>query len=246
MNSPQGWPQQPPQQGWQQQPPPPPQGGYPPQGHHPPPPGYPPPQQQKGKGPVIAVAIVAVVLLLGGLGTGGFFFFNIRRDQGEPLRTTSLPEACKNVSAETLGRVRTTNPRATGSFEQKNSDSTLTACSWDQTEGRDGSGMRTLTVKIQQTQDYGEKSFELGLQAVQSNTAASTKNVDGVGDQAAVVVIPRSGGYQDLHWVVRKGDDVIGVEYRGWDPGLFSRSNPDVAEQEAAAKTVVDDVLGEL
>lgn len=246
MNAPQGWPQQP-QQGRPQQPQMPPGPGYPHQGH-PQQQGYPPPghpQQPRKKGPIVAVVIIAVIVLLGGLGTGGFFFFNVRKDQGEPLRADPQPEFCKNVSADTLAKVRTTNPRQSGSFEQKAS-STLTSCSWDQTEGRDGSGMRILTVLTEQTEDYGEKAFELRVQSAGTSTAAAKKEISGVGDQAVVVVNSRSGGYQELTWVVRKGDDVVGVEYTGWDPGLFSRSHPDVAEQEAAAKAVIDEVLGKL
>ncbi|MFI6097489.1 hypothetical protein ACIA8G_18150 [Lentzea sp. NPDC051213] len=253
MNAPQGWQQQPPQQGWQQPPGPgypPPQGqghGYPPQG-----PGYPPqgpghpPQRKKSKAPIVIAAVIGSILLLGGLGTGGFFFFNVRKDHGDPLRTVAQPELCKNVSPETLAKARTTNPAQIGTYEQKFDGSTLTACSWDKTKGRDGSGVRMLTVYTEQTDTSGEKAFELRLQQASTSTQATLKKVDGVGDQASVVVIPRGSGTTELVYLVRRGEDVVSVEYFGWDPGLFSPSKPDTAELEATAKAVLDDVLGKL
>lgn len=209
---------------------------------------YPPPQppKQRSKAPVVIAVVVGSILLLGALGTGGFFFFNVRKDQGSPPRTVTQPEFCRNVSAETLKKVRTTNPAQRGNYEQKFDNSTLTSCAWEQTAGRDGSGMRMLTVYTEQTDGLGEKAFDLRVQKAESNAKTKTKKVDGVGDKASVVVVSRSGGHQELNYIVRKGDDVVSVEYIGWDPGLFTRGAPDTDEQEATAKAVIEEVLGKL
>lgn len=209
------------------------QGYYPPQ----------PPPKKRSKAPIVIAAVVGSVLLLGALGTGGFFFLNVREDQGEPPRTVAQPEFCQNVSSGTLAKVRTTNPKQTGSYEQKFDNSTVTSCSWGQTEGRDGSGMRSLTVYTEQTDGLGEKAFDLRVEKAESNVVAKTRKD---GDQVAVVTVSRSGGYLELTYIVRKGEDVVGVEYLGWDPGLFSRTHPDAAKHEAAAKAVAEEVLGKL
>lgn len=240
MNSPQGWPQQPPQQGWQQQPPP----GYPPQGPgYPQQPGYPPQQpQKKGKGPVIAVVIVAVVLLLGGLGTGGFFFINARKDHGYPLRNDALPEKCGSVSAETLAKARTTNPNGQQSSQPEDG---VTNCHWQQTEGRDSPGYRSLRLKIWE----GEDKFQAAVGMVSaSGTAVKTvDDVSGIGDEAKAVTTDwPTEATSEYALVARKGDRTVIVEYVGADPGLFSLTEPDLNEFAEISKSVMNDVLGKL
>ncbi|MDT7786897.1 MAG: hypothetical protein QOF58_5316 [Pseudonocardiales bacterium] len=235
MNQPpQGWHRQPQQQGWPQ---PPQQGGYPP-------PGYPPQQQQqqkKGKGPVIAIVIVAVVLLLGGLGTGAFFFFNARKDHGYPQRNDALPEKCGTVSAETLAKARTTNPDGSQSSEPEGG---TTNCHWQQTEGRDSPGYRSLRVKIWEGDD---KFKALGEMKLSDSTTKEIGAVSGLGDEAKAYEAGRaSESTAEYALVVRKGDQAVLVEYSGADPGLFSLGKPDMDQLRTTATAVMNEILGKL
>lgn len=238
---PHGWQQQPPQQGWHQQPPPPRQGGYPPQGY--PQPGYPPqPPRKKGKGAVIAVVVVVVVLLLGGLGTGAFFFINARKDRGYPQRNDALPELCGSVSAETLAKARTTNPDGSQSSQP---DDKTTNCHWEQTEGRDNPGYRSLRLRVWQS----EGMYQSGIDMVStSGTAVKTvSDVSGIGDEAKAVTTEwPTEATSEYALVARKGDHTVVVEYVGADPGLFSLTEPDLNEFAEISKIVMNDVLGKL
>lgn len=225
---PHGWyQQQPPQQGWQQPPP-----SWQPHPHRP----------KKSKAAIIAVVIIVVLLLLAGLGTGGFFFLHARRDQGYPQRGDALPELCGSVSAQMLAKARTTNPDGPRSSQP---DGNTTNCHWQQTEGRDNPGNRSLYVKIWQ----GEGKFSSALEMVSvSRTATTTvSDVNGIGDEAkSVTTVWPHDVVDEYALVARKGDHTVIVEYSGSDPGLFSATKPDLNEFGEIAKAIMNDVLGKL
>lgn len=230
---------QPPPHGWyQQQPPPPPQQGWqqPPPGWQPHP--HPP---KKGKGAIIAVVVLTVVLVLAGLGTGAFFFLNARKDHGYPQRDDALPERCGSISAEMLAKARTTNPNGQQSSQPQDG---VTNCHWEQTEGRDGPGFRSLRLKIW---DGDGKFKAMGEMVLSDSTTKEVGAVSGLGDEAKAYERGRANeSPTEYALVARKGDHAVLVEYMGADPGLFSLGKPDMNQLRETATAVMNEVLGTL
>ncbi|MFC3891923.1 hypothetical protein ACFOWZ_10590 [Lentzea rhizosphaerae] len=50
----------------------------------------------------VKAGIIAGVLIVGSLATGAFYYYDVRKDQGEPLRSPDLPKACQAVSPQTI------------------------------------------------------------------------------------------------------------------------------------------------
>jgi hypothetical protein len=50
----------------------------------------------------VKAGIIAGVLIVGSLATGAFYYYDVRKDQGEPLRSLDLPKACQAVSPQTI------------------------------------------------------------------------------------------------------------------------------------------------
>ena len=45
---------------------------------------------------------------------------------------------------------------------------------------------------------------------------------------------------------LRKGDATVKVDYAGWDAGFITHAKPDVAEFEAAAKGLAEEMVAKL
>jgi hypothetical protein len=235
---PQGWQQQQPPGGWQQQPPPPgwQQPGYP---HQPP---------KKSKVPVIVVSAIVGMLVLGVLTTGLLIHLDVNEDSGIRKRADKLPAACGNISESALAKARTTNPNGRSSSESKTSSSTRTICSWTQTKGVDGSGDRDTHVTVTEGSKAPEEIYQNAVRATMSNNQGTPhqKPLEGLGDEATVVLMEGTSAFTDISIIVRKGDNVVKVDYTGWDAGIFSNKRPDLAEFEAAAKGMAEEMVAKL
>ncbi|GLZ30396.1 hypothetical protein Lesp02_25850 [Lentzea sp. NBRC 105346] len=232
MTAPPGWhPHQQQQQQW----------GPPPPGY-----GYPPMPPKKSKAPVVIV-VIAVLLLLGGGGTAAFFYFNAHKDGGRAHTGDKLPERCTTVSEATLAAVRTTNPNAKMSNEMNSNGRKFTSCSWTQTKGRDGEGLRSLSLRIEQG-DETRQTYEMWERQAKSNGQGTiqTKELSGAGDQGAVILVLTDSAFTEVDMVVRKGDTVVGLDYIGWDVGIFSPTKPDLAEFEQNARKALDEVVAKI
>lgn len=245
---PPGWQQQPPPpQGWQQQQQPP--GGW---QQQPPPgwqqPGYPHQPPKKSKVPVIVVSAIVGMLVLGGLTTGLLIYLDVNEDSGVRKRADKLPAACGNISESALAKARTTNPNGRGSSESKTSSSTRTVCSWSQTKGVDGSGDRDTHVTVTAASKAPEEIYENAVRAAMANNQGTPqqKPLEGLGDEATVVLMEGTSAFTDISIIVRKGDNVVKVDYTGWDAGIFSNKRPDLAEFEAAAKGMAEEMVAKL
>ncbi|HUQ59623.1 hypothetical protein [Lentzea sp.] len=230
---------QPPPRNWQQQPP-----GWPqqqPQGWHQPPGWGPPPR--KNKAPLV-VGIIAGVLVLGGVIAAGAVHLNVNADGGSPKRPDKLPSACGNVSEAALAKARTTNPNGLGSRESKIGDDTSTICSWNQTKGVDGKGHRSTDVYVNNDLDDAQSDFDRRVaQHMDTRGVPQQKPLDGLGDQAVAVLVEGDSAFTDIWIIARKGGTMIQVDYSGWDAGLFTNTKPDVAEFEAAAKGIAEEMV---
>jgi hypothetical protein len=237
---------QPPPHGWHQQPPPPPPQGWPQQqqqGWQQP--GWGPPQPPKKSKAPLVVGIIAGVLVLAGLITGLVLHLNVNKDGGSSKRADKLPALCGNVSEAALAKARTTNPNGLGSHETNVSNGTRTICSWNQTKGVDGKGHRSTDVYV--SSDDMKTDFDrLVAQHMDTRGVPQQKPLDGLGDQATAVLVEDDSAYTDIWIIVRKGDTVIEVDYSGWDAGLFANTKPDVAEFEAAAKGIAEEMVAKI
>ncbi|MGW6931216.1 hypothetical protein ACWGE0_14225 [Lentzea sp. NPDC054927] len=240
---------QPPPHGWHQQPPPPP--GWPqqqqPQGwQQPPPPGWGPPRQppKKSKAPLVVGIIVGLLALGGGI-TALTFYLNVNADGGSSKRSDKLPGACGNISEAALAKARTTNPNGLGSRETKLAKGTRTICSWNQTKGVDGTGLRSTDVYVSSEQENTDFD-RLVAQHMDTRGVPQRKPLDGLGDQATAVLVEGESAFTDIWIIVRKGDTVVEVEYSGWDAGVFTNKKPDVAEFEAAAVGLATEMVAKL
>ncbi|WP_285643211.1 hypothetical protein [Lentzea sp. NBRC 102530] len=183
-----------------------------------------------------AVVLTAAVLIAAQYRTA-------HRDGGVAQRNDTLPDLCEIVSPETLVKARTTN----GDARYSTAAGGGTSCVWDQTAGRDGPGMRTLVVNIDEPYTP-ELAFESRVEQQTQGQASQVSDLAGVGDEAkSVLTVKFSDPRAVSGHVVRKGERVIVVRYVGADPGLFTaETTPDVTQLQAMSRAVLDEILGKL
>ncbi|SDF68488.1 hypothetical protein SAMN05216553_102652 [Lentzea fradiae] len=227
MNRPPHGPyQQPPRQGW---------------------PPHPPQPPAKSKAPLV-IGILAGVLVLGAAGVAGVLYLGSHGDSGSEKRADRLPAACGNVSEAALAKARTTNPNGRGSSERKLAGGTRTTCAWSQTKGVDGSGLRNTEVIVFQDNENAGDEFERIVAQNMANTQGTPqqKPLDGLGDQATAVLVESKSAFTEMSVVVRADDNVVEVDISGWDAGFFGNDRPDVAELEAAARGLAEEMIAKL
>ncbi|ANZ37696.1 hypothetical protein BBK82_18180 [Lentzea guizhouensis] len=241
---------QPPPHGWHRQPP---QGPYPPQQQgwqgHPPQPGWgPPPPPEKSKAPVIITLSVVALLVLGGGITAAVLYFGAHEDGGSSKRSDQLPAACSNVSEAALKKARTTNPNKRSSSETDLGRGKRTICSWNQTKGVDGEGLRNTDVYVTQDAEEEDNAYQQAVQMAMANTQGTPqqKPLEGLGDEATAVLMDGTSAFTDISIIVRKGDHVVEVDHTGWDVGVFSPKRADTAEFEAAARGIAEAMVSKL
>ena len=205
------------------------------------------------------VAWVLAVLLLGGLGVTGALYLSAHRDGGTAPTGATLPARCDLVSQQTRQRLRTTNPNDALSTENHTSSELSTSCAWKQTKGVDGDGERGLLVVIdsftaapdhdQSPEDQAAQDFASYRKSAQASTPGDQVQfapVAGLGDEAYQSVTLTNSSFTKVSVAVRKGAQVVEVNYDGWDVGMFSTTQPPVDELTAAARSVLTEVLGRL
>ncbi|WP_439661814.1 hypothetical protein ACSHWB_10070 [Lentzea sp. HUAS TT2] len=236
---------QPPPHGRHRQPGPPqglPQQGYRTQ------PGWSPPQSPgKSKAPLV-VGILVGVLVLAGVVTGLVIYLNVHKDGGSDKRADKLPALCGNVSEAALAKAHTTNPNGLMSRETTLSKGVRTTCSWNQTKGVDGEGHRTTDVSVTDEGEEAESAFSRSISMYMGTTQGRPlqKPLKGLGDEAVVVLVETKSAFTEMAVIVRKGELIVKVDHSGWDAGLFANTKPDLAELEAAAKGVAEEMVAKI
>ncbi|MFD9699086.1 hypothetical protein [Lentzea sp. NPDC059081] len=220
--------------------------GWPQQPHwHTPPAWEEPPL--KSRLPLL-IAVAVGVLVLGGVIALGARYLGVNADSGEDKRSDKLPALCGNVSEATLAKARTTNPNGLASRETKLSKGTRTTCSWNQTKGVDGSGLRTTDVSVTDEGKDAESAFSRSISMHMANLQGTPmrKPVDGLGDEAVAILVETKSSFTEMTVLVRKGELIVEIDHSGWDAGLLTNTRPDPAELEAAAKGVAEEMVGKL
>ena len=188
------------------------------------------------------------MLVLGGLVTALVIHLNVNSDGGSEKRADKLPALCGNVSEAALAKAHTTNPNGLMSRETKLSKGARTTCSWNQTKGVDGTGHRTTDVSVADEREEAESAFDRSVSMNMANKQGTPmqKPIEGLGDEAVVVLVETKSAFTELSVIVRKGEMIVEVDHSGWDAGLFANTKPDPAELEAAAKGVAEEMVGKL
>lgn len=211
-----------------------------PYGHQPPPgwgvpPGYPPqPPKKKRTGLLITLIAIPVVLLLGAGLTVFLIYQDAHKDGGSPPTGARLGQACAAVSQETLAKLRTTNPDPELSREQEG----FTACSWVQTQGKDGEGHRRLTFQVLEPgTPAGERQPKC-----EGNVLAPPR----IGDQACLSIKNYSASSREGQLQFTEGGKFVLVQYEGWDIGLFDTVPMPENELTQTVLDVGNEVRGKL
>ncbi|SDJ73706.1 hypothetical protein SAMN04488074_10382 [Lentzea albidocapillata subsp. violacea] len=188
------------------------------------------------------------MLVLAGVITGLVLYLDVNKDSGTSKRADKLPSMCGNISEAALAKARTTNPNGLGSRETKLSEGTRTSCSWNQTKGVDGSGVRSSNVYVSSGQEQAETDFDRVVAQNMANNQGTPqqKPLEGLGDEATAVLVETKSAFTEISIIVRKGDAVVEVDLSGWDAGIFTNAKPDVAELEAAARGMAEEMVAKL
>ncbi|MET9228818.1 hypothetical protein [Lentzea sp. NPDC003310] len=186
--------------------------------------------------------------MLAGAATALVLYLDAHADSGTEKRADKLPEVCGHVSEAALAQARTTNPNGRASRETKVPKGTNTICSWNQTKGVDGSGQRSTDVTVHAEREAVETAFNRAVSMNMANKQGTPlqKPIEGLGDEAVVILVETNSAFTELAVIVRAGDYLVEVDISGWDAGLFSNTKPDPAELEAAAKGIAQDMAGKL
>ncbi|KAA2264629.1 hypothetical protein F0L68_05895 [Solihabitans fulvus] len=244
----------PPPPGWGQQPQGQPPYGYPQQQGQQqqgqPQPGQPPqygqPKRRSRTGLIVTLAIVVVVLL----GAGGYFFYlysAYSKAQGSAASGQQPPPECK-ISEQTQAQAHTTN----FFLKAKSKPDDLvpsTTCSWEQTEGKDGTDRRVLAILVTDYRGFKEDAEKQAGKAYSGFadhpvSGETVKKVPGLGDEASYSLPPVPGS-QEVDLVIRKGSIVYKFEYIGENRGFFGNTPFPVDEGERITKLAAQDVLGQ-
>lgn len=188
------------------------------------------------------------MLVLGGVITALAVYLDVNADSGSSKRSDEMPSLCGNISEAALAKARTTNPNGLGSNEAKMSNGTRTTCSWNQTKGVDGSGLRSSSVYVSSGQEQAETDFDRVVAQNMANNQGTPqqKPLEGLGDEATAVLVETKSAFTEISIIVRKGDAVVEVDLSGWDAGIFTVAKPDVAEFEAAARGMAEEMVAKL
>ena len=229
---------QPPPQGWHQQ-----QQGSPSSSRRnrawpnsPPGYGYPQGPPKKSKAPLV-IGILAGLAVLGGAITVLVLYFGANKDGGTTKRAGDVAAACANISEDTLKKARTTNPNALGSRESDLDRGKRTICTWSQTKGEDGAGLRNTNVHVTEASKEPGEIYQDGVKAAMANNQGKPqqKPLEGLGDEATAVLVETSSAFTEVTIIARKGDSVVEVSYLGLDAGFLSPKRPRTCPELKAA-----------
>ena len=175
-------------------------------------------------------------------------YLGANKDGGTTKRAGTLPAACANISEDTLKKARTTNPNALGSRESDLGRGKRTICTWSQTKGEDGTGLRNTNVHVTEASKEPGEIYQDGVKAAMANNQGKPqqKPLEGLGDEATAVLVETSSAFTEVTIIARKGDSVVEVSYSGWDAGFLSPKRPDIPEFEAAATALAQDMVAKL
>lgn len=204
---------------------------------HQPIPQRPPKKRNTGLIVGLSIGIVFFLALIGGGVAFTLAYLDAHADGGEPYTGDTLPPLC-SAADSALSTARTTNPRADLSQSQPPESPLPTACTWVQTEGRDGEGDRRLEVKIHVLEP---EYIATTLPECKDGPPASTAPT--YGEKACASFDSMSGIYNVS---AKSGKYLISVRYSGVDVGMLSPVPPPERLMAVTADIVATAVLRNL
>lgn len=224
-------------------------------GHQQPGPGYGPPGVPGPHGPqppkknraglVVGILVAVVVLVVGGVATT-FLLDYFEQPGGGP---GEQPIAECDLSAELKAQAHVSSFRL---VEKPAQDQGLKRwnCHWTQTEGKDGRDPRTLTFYIYDYDDFADKPDQ-NVEHAESNyddagkfaEGLQTKPVEGLGDEAMLIIEPTPRDSIDVKLIARKDTAVWSITYSGRDKGIISDSPMPLADAEAVVRKTAEELI---
>ncbi|WP_367135011.1 hypothetical protein [Saccharothrix sp. HUAS TT1] len=212
-------------------------------------PGYhpygPQPPKKNRTGLVVGIVIAVVVLAVGGV--GATFLLDYLDEPGggpgeQPIAECDLSADLRSQAHVSSFRLIEKPPEGEG-LKRWN-------CQWNQTEGKDGRDPRNLSFYIydfsrlhadpernveQAENSYDEfKSFANGL---------AGKPVDGLGDEAMLIIEPTPRDSIDVKLIAREDKVVWNITYSGRDNGFFGDSAMPLADAEAVVRKTAEELV---
>ncbi len=123
-------------------------------------------------------------------------------------------------------------------------------CMWGQTKGKDGPDPRTLGFHVYDYTEFSEKD-DRNVESAKGSYNGFTsyaagrqaKPVDGLGDEAMIVIPAGADDLTEVNLLVRKGAVVWNIRYSGHDKGFFTDAGFPVADAEAVAHKTAEELI---
>ncbi|MEU4741906.1 hypothetical protein AB0G02_15780 [Actinosynnema sp. NPDC023658] len=260
---PQNWPPQPQQPAGQPPPGQPQAGPQQPGGYGPPPPGFPqpgtqqpgfappggygppPPPAKKRTGLIAGIVIGVVVLVVAGV--LGFRYLDYVEEPGGGPGAQPIPEC--ELSSELKSQAHVSSFRLIQAPTDAEKGMKHSHCAWEQTKGKDGRNPRLLTFHVYDFTTFNDKK-DRNVEQAHGNYLSFTsyangeqaKPIDGLGDEAMIVLPNSTGDLTEVNLLVRKGTVVWNIRYQGHDKGFFTDSPFPVADAEAVARKTAEEL----
>ncbi|WP_146173891.1 hypothetical protein [Saccharothrix carnea] len=226
----------PPPPGYQQPP-----GAQPPGFHQPP--GYGPPRKKR-TGLVIGIVVGVVVLVLAGV-VGSMYLSYLDEPGGgpgtDPIAQCVLSDEVKSQAHVSSFRLIQAPTDAKKGMKQ-------THCAWEQTKGEDGRDPRRLSFLVYDFTTFSDKP-DRNLDQAHDNYGSFTSYATGeqaktldIGDESMILIPASPTDLTEVNLLVRKGTVLWNIRYQGRDKGFFTDSGFPIADAEAVAVEVAEEL----
>ncbi|WP_211347171.1 hypothetical protein [Saccharothrix australiensis] len=191
------------------------------------------------------MAVGAVVLIVGGV-FGKLYLDYSDEPGGGP---GEQPVAQCELSAELRAQARVSSFRLIQAPHESAKGLKQSHCAWEQTKGKDGRDPRTLSFLVYDFSKFSDKQ-DRNLEQAKSNYSGFTgyaagqqaKPVQGVGDEAIIVIPSSPADLTEVNLLARKGAVVWNIRYSGRDKGFFSDSEFPIEDAEAVVRKTAEEL----
>jgi uncharacterized protein YpmB len=215
-----------------------------------PPGGYGPPRPPGKKRTGLVVGIVIGVIVLVVAGVVGSMYFNYIEEPGGGPGAQPIPEC--ELSSELKSQAHVSSFRLIQAPTDAEKGMKHSHCAWEQTKGKDGRNPRLLSFHVYDFTTFNAKK-DRNVEQAHGNYLSFTsyangeqaKPIDGLGDEAMIVLPNSAGDLTEVNLLVRKETVVWNIRYQGSDKGFFTDSPFPVADAEAVARKTAEELISD-
>ncbi|MBB5806094.1 hypothetical protein F4560_005862 [Saccharothrix ecbatanensis] len=187
-----------------------------------------------------------VVLTAGGV--LGSFYLSYTDEPGGGSGTDPVAECA--LSADLKSQAHVSSFRLLQAPADNDSGMKHSHCMWGQTKGKDGRNPRTLGFHVYDYAEFSEKN-DRNIESAKGSYKGFTsyaagqqaKPIDGLGDEAMIVIPSDAGDLTEVNLLVRKGPVVWNIRYSGHDKGFFTDSPFPVVDAEDIARKTAEELI---